>query len=225
MKDPGDRPLKDPAARRANRKRLRAFKKTVGRNIERIRKAQGIPLRTLARKTGFSAIKLDYWEMGRMTIPLDAILRIAGVLKVSHERLLTMPQGIAEETPAATAEETPGETAEPEDKPKAAIADGWKKEPEVELYRAIHRRAAQQAAARKEGKPCPPDRESLMAMEEPLCRLMRGTVLLHDVARAGGSNGGSNGGPRRSGLDFLAGAISREAEAIYRLYTGYATYY
>lgn len=83
-------PRQTPEGRQL-RARVRALKRTIGVNIERTRKAQNIPLRKLSRKTGFSAIKLDYWEMGRMEISLFAIVRIAAALGVPVERLFTAP--------------------------------------------------------------------------------------------------------------------------------------
>lgn len=91
----------------------------------------------------------------------------------------------------------------------------------MELYKAIHRRAGQKKAARALGKACPPDIETLLAMEESICHLMGGAVLLRDVGLAAVHNIE----PRGSGLNFLSHAIEREAEAVYRLYTGYRPKY
>lgn len=61
-----------------------------------------------------------------------------------------------------------------------------------------------------------PERESLLAMEEPLERLTGAAALMRDLAelaRAGET-------PQPRGLAFLAGAMGREAERLYRLYHG-----
>lgn len=73
------------------RRRVRTLKRTIGFNIEYIRKRQDMPLRALSNRTGFTAVKLDYWEMGRMEIPFVAIVRIAKALKVPVERLFELP--------------------------------------------------------------------------------------------------------------------------------------
>lgn len=69
------------------RSHVRWLRRTIGTNIERTRKAQNVPLKILSRKTGFSAERLDYWEMGRMDISLLAIVCIAKALKVTVARL------------------------------------------------------------------------------------------------------------------------------------------
>lgn len=86
-------PRRNTSEGRDIRSRVRALRRTIGANIERTRKAQNIPLRTLSRKTGFSAERLDYWEMGRMDISLLAIVRIAKALDVPHERLFLAQVG------------------------------------------------------------------------------------------------------------------------------------
>lgn len=54
------------------------------------------------------------------------------------------------------------------------------------------------------------------AMELPLNRLVRGTMLLQDLARVTGEDSP----PRWAGLMFLADALHREATTLERLYHG-----
>ncbi len=84
-------PRRSSAEGRDFRTQLKAFKKTIGGNIVRLRKSQNMPLAILSKRTGFSAARLDYWEMGRQNIDLVAIIRIARALKVPQEMLLGVP--------------------------------------------------------------------------------------------------------------------------------------
>ena len=57
------------------------------------------------------------------------------------------------------------------------------------------------------------------AMERPLDRLVRGTMLFQDFARVTGEDDP----PRWDGLMFLADALNREARTLQRLYYGEET--
>lgn len=78
---------------------------------------------------------------------------------------------------------------------------------EVEIYQAI--------LEREESPGGLPDRQAFDAMEEPVSRLLGAAFLFQDLSIAIG-----DAGVRARGLDFLAGAIHREAERLFRLYHG-----
>ncbi len=66
-----------------------------------------------------------------------------------------------------------------------------------------------------------PDRNALMAMEEPLNRLAGATVLFTDLTIA--SHKGTS--PCVMGLSFLADAMNREALRLFRLFHGHPPRY
>ena len=182
------------------RKQYRAFKKAIGANIRRYRKKRRMALKVLARRTGMSAERLDYWELGRMDIHLTGIIRIAAALKVPHSILLESPPG---RTPASEPEET--ETDEPKDEnPKTK----WAGDLEGELDHAVKKRLKNPYGY--------PDHDALFAMEEPVYRIMRSSVLFCDLA----FGAMKDGAPNPSGLVFLATSMRREAERIFQLFTG-----
>lgn len=208
---------RNSAAGKDFRKRLKAFKKTIGTNIERIRKAQGIPLRTLARKTGFSAVKLDYWEMGRMNIDLIAIIRIAKILKVPHEQLLAIPvtgRVASEETAPETISETDTRTPEddkPEDVPKGIddiLLMRLLDEPEVRQVREVLAREQQAGGY--------PDADTVRTMENPVGDVFELSLLFSDLV-----TGMPGDVPfHRRGLAWLAASLRRDAKRLHRLYHG-----
>ena len=80
---------------------------------------------------------------------------------------------------------------------------------EVALYRAVRRRGKTPGGL--------PDRKALLAMEEPVTRLMGASVLFYDLATAVETAADL----RPMGLIFLSFAMKREAERLYRLYHGH----
>jgi len=201
------------------RKRLKTFKKTIGGNIERIRKAQDVPLRTLARKTGFSAVKLDYWEMGRMNIDLIAIISIARALKVPHEHLLVGPANEEEVAPGAALETAPAaatpETGETEPQ-KGDTSEGINdilllrllEEPEVRRVRDMLVRERQQSGY--------PEGDTVRAMEDPISDMFELSLLFSDLV----SNVSGDVPFHRRGLAWLSSALQRDAGRLHRLYHG-----
>ncbi len=185
---------------------------------------------TLTERLGMP-VHITLMKQGRFLDHCKAVTPFYEALSIAHETLYPNegqeggPDGSPEDTPK-TPEEIPEET--PEEKPASekasqeapaedAIPDGWQTEHEVQLYQEIHRRAGLKKIARKLDRSYLPDEQTLLAMEEPICQLMGGAVLLRDVALAAVHDIE----PRGSGLNFLSCALSREAEAVYRLYTGY----
>ncbi len=187
-------------AGREFRKQYRTLRRTIGGNIERIRKSQDMALKVLARRTGMSAERLNYWEEGRMEIPLSGILRVAATLGVSHLVLLgTGPED-------ADTENTETEIAEPKAKKKKKRV--YHNDFEVQIYKGVRRRLKN-----PEGLP---DSDALLTMEEPVQRTMRSAVLFCDLARGAMKDDP----PNASGLWFLATSMRREAERLYQLYYG-----
>lgn len=184
--------LKTSAAGKLFRARYQALRRTIGGNIEGIRKGQDMPLKRLARKTGISAGKLDYWEMGRMEISLAAIVRIAAALAVPPATLLdsAIPDT---DVPDTSGEDEPG---------------SWHEDLEVQIYQAVKRRGDAPGGM--------PDASTMLAMEEPLLRVVRASILFYDLA-----TGVDDQGLHVSGLIFLSQALKREAERLYRLYSGH----
>lgn len=78
---------------------------------------------------------------------------------------------------------------------------------EVELYLAVLKREQHPGH--------PPDRDAVDAMEEPIFRMLGAAYLFQDLCLGKGE-----GDLRARGLDFLAGALHREAERLFRLYHG-----
>ena len=79
---------------------------------------------------------------------------------------------------------------------------------EVALFKAVRRREKAPGGL--------PDRKALLAMEEPVTRLMGASVLFYDLATAVETAADL----RPMGLVFLSYAMKREAERLFRLYHG-----
>ena len=88
------------------------------------------------------------------------------------------------------------------------LADGCGEDLEVEIWKAV--KARELAGGGR------PDPSALRAMEEPLKRLMGAAALLHDLACALDTPWDA----RPMGLLFIAGAMQREAQRLYRLHYG-----
>lgn len=78
---------------------------------------------------------------------------------------------------------------------------------DVDIYLAVLRREKHPGGL--------PDEAAMDAMEEPIARMLGAAYLFQDLALGIG-----DAGVRRRGLDFLSGAIHREAERLFRLYHG-----
>ncbi len=177
---------------------------------------------TLTERLGMP-VHITLMKQGRFLDHVKSVTPFYEALSINHETLYPNegqegePDGSLEDTPK-TPEETPASEPAPEEAPaEDTIPDGWQTEHEVQLYKEMHRRAGLKKIARKLDRSYLPDEQTLLAMEEPICQLMGGAVLLRDVALAAVHDIE----PRGSGLNFLSCALSREAEAVYRLYTGY----
>ena len=210
--------LKNSDAGKTYRQRYQHLRQTIGANIERIRKGQDLPLKLLAQRTGIRPETLDYWEMGRKEISLGGIVRIAAALDVPQSALLdpgAIEDGVLdggstdsepkESTNAADAE-AEKEASEPED--IKVGKDGWHEDFEVQIYQAVKRRLDN-----SEGFP---DRDTLFAMEEPIYRMMKASVLFCDLAHGARDYDP----PKPSGLVYLSTSMRREAERLYCLFTG-----
>ncbi|MCG8505269.1 MAG: hypothetical protein MI755_11730 [Sphingomonadales bacterium] len=88
------------------------------------------------------------------------------------------------------------------------LADGWREDLEVRIWKSV--KARELAGGSR------PDPSALTAMEEPLNRLMGAATLLHDLACALDTSWDA----RPMGLLFIAGALQREAQRLYRLHYG-----
>lgn len=91
-----------------------------------------------------------------------------------------------------------------------SIKDMWVDDHEVKIYKEVLRRERKHRSY--------PGREDVEAMEEPLYRLLGAVVLFSIVHRRENT-------PRRVGLSFLARAMNREVERLYRLYHGHPPRY
>lgn len=67
---------------------LRHLRLTIGRNIHQRRSVRKLTLRKLAKLTGISEGLLDHYELGKSEIALDALLKIACVLRVPVAELM-----------------------------------------------------------------------------------------------------------------------------------------
>ena len=93
------------------------------------------------------------------------------------------------------------------------IKDMWIDDHEVEIYKEVLRRERKHRSY--------PGREDVEAMEEPLYRLLGAVVLFQDLSIVHRRENA----PRRVGLSFLARAMNREIERLYRLYHGHPPEY
>ena len=93
------------------------------------------------------------------------------------------------------------------------IKNMWIDDHEVEIYKEILRRE-------RKGRSYP-GQEDVEAMEEPLYRLLGAVVLFQDLSIVHRRENT----PRRVGLSFLALAMNREVERLYRLYHGHPPRY
>ena len=79
-----------------------------------------------------------------------------------------------------------------------------------------------QAVVRREKKPGRhPDTDDLHAMEEVLARLTAACVLFENFT----TNAGFDGEIEAMGMQFLSGAMMREADRLFRLYHGHGPKY
>ena len=111
----------------------------------------------------------------------------------------------APEAPAAAPEETAPEPILFED---MEINDL-----EVQIHQAVVRRE------KKPGRH--PDTDALRAMETVVARLTGACVLLENFT----TNAGFDGEIEAMGMQFLAGAMMREADRLFRLYHGHGPKY
>ena len=72
------------------------MRRLVGRNLARIRRAQGITQEQLQERSGFSQQYLSGLERGRRNPTVVTVFEIAQALGVSHLELLTPGPGEAE---------------------------------------------------------------------------------------------------------------------------------
>ena len=211
--------LKNSAEAEEFNARYGALRRAIGANIEHVRKGQNMPLKKLAKRTGFSAERLDYWEMGRMEINLASIIRIAAALGVPQSTLLATREAANDNGADKKDTEDPDEEEDPG--PKAGTwlrGDGqeeslWLSDDsfETQLEMAV--------VARERRKPMGfPDRNAIFAMEEPMSRLMGAAILFNDHATAMETIGED---PRAIGFSFLSDAMRREMDRVYRLYFGH----
>ncbi len=114
--------------------------------------------------------------------------------------------GSAEEVVDETSDEAAPETDHGPDL-YDCIKDIWICDQEVRIYRDVLRREGKKSLY--------PDREDLEAMEEPIHRLQGAAALFTDLAMGNGCE------VNLTGLSFLAEAVTREAERLYRLYHGH----
>lgn len=207
--------LKNSDAGKTYRQRYQALRKIIGGNIKQVREGLSIDYETLSIRTGVKIRKLKYWEMGRMEINLAAIVRIAAALDVPQSALLdtngihedgnTEGESTDADVDAADAD-TENEAGEPEN--MKVGKDGWHEDFEVQIYQAVKRRLDN-----SEGFP---DRDTLFAMEEPIYRMMKASVLFCDLAHGARDYDP----PKPSGLVYLSTSMRREAERLYCLFTG-----
>ena len=87
--------------------------------------------------------------------------------------------------------------------------DDW----EVKIYQAVVRREKKRGGH--------PDTDALRAMETVVARLTGACVLLENFT----TNVGRNGEIEAMGMQFLAGAMMREADRLFRLYHGHGPKY
>ena len=111
----------------------------------------------------------------------------------------------APEAPAAAPDQTTPELVLFED---MDIGD-W----EVKIHQAVVRRE-------KKGRGHP-DTDALRAMETVVARLTGACVLLENFT----TNAGFNGEIEAMGMQFLSGAMMREADRLFRLYHGHGPKY
>jgi transcriptional regulator with XRE-family HTH domain len=73
---------------RAVRWQLRTVRRQLGAVLHQRRQMQGVTLRRLAELTGLSADRLDRLELGKDTLDLVTVARVAVALKVELNHLL-----------------------------------------------------------------------------------------------------------------------------------------
>ncbi len=71
---------------------LRTLQKTIGLNIRRLRTNRRLPLTKLSRQTGISVKRLDYYELGKYQMELEALYRLAVALEVDVRDLFSGKQ-------------------------------------------------------------------------------------------------------------------------------------
>lgn len=209
--------LKNSAAVREFNARYGALRRAIGANIEHVRKDQDMPLKKLAKKTGISAERLDYWEMGRMEINLTHIIRIAAALGVSQATLLNTGEAAKPTPDDIPVEDNPGpEVSHPDPK---GHDDPEEEEDDFDIRDSFETQIDKAVAARERRDPMGfPDKEAISAMEEPMYRVMGAAALFYDYATA--LTYGQEEAPA-IGLVFLSQAVKREADRVYRLYFGH----
>ncbi|MCG8506290.1 MAG: hypothetical protein MI755_16925 [Sphingomonadales bacterium] len=112
----------------------------------------------------------------------------------------------------------------PEDRAKPDTPDQTAPEPILFEDMEINDREVQihQAVVRREKRPGRhPDAGDLHAMEEVLARLTAACVLFENFT----TNAGFDGEIEAMGMQFLSGAMMREADRLFRLYHGHGPKY
>lgn len=71
-----------------NAKELHTIRRMVGQNIYRERQAKQISLHALARHCEISILKLDHYEIGKNSIQIEDICRIAKALNIHAYELI-----------------------------------------------------------------------------------------------------------------------------------------
>ena len=104
---------------------------------------------------------------------------------------------------------TPNETAPEPVAFEDMDIDDW----EVKLYQAVVRRQKRPGGH--------PDTDALRAMETVVARLTGACVLLENFA----TNASFDGEIEAMGMQFLSGAMMREADRLFRLYHGHGPKY
>jgi transcriptional regulator with XRE-family HTH domain len=64
--------------------------KNIGKNLAEIRKKKGISQVELADKTGISQQLLSHYEIGRLHIAAEMVIRLAQILDVSTDKILNL---------------------------------------------------------------------------------------------------------------------------------------
>ncbi len=72
-------------------KELRALRRALGANIQRMRMARQMTLHECAKKARIYPLTLDYYEMGRRQLDLDMLAILAAVFGVKLAGLLVFP--------------------------------------------------------------------------------------------------------------------------------------
>lgn len=66
---------------------METYLRVIGQNVRSTRKAQGISQETLADMAGIDRSHMGFIERGKKDIRISTLVKVAGALKVSPERL------------------------------------------------------------------------------------------------------------------------------------------